>query len=172
MAALGRLPAVGDEVRVEGGGCCPWSRWTAAGCPGRPAQRRRRAPTTCTRTSERPLQIRNWPPPADAAARTVATMSAMSDRPRVLSGIQPTADSFHLGNYLGAVRNWVALQDTHDAFYCVVDLHAITAGHDPASCASGPGSARPSCSRSAWTRSGAPCSSSRRCPSTPSWPGC
>jgi len=52
-------------------------------------------------------------------------------RPRVLSGIQPTADSFHLGNYLGAVRNWVALQDTHDAFYCVVDLHAITAGHEP-----------------------------------------
>src|SRR5215470_18227753 len=59
-------------------------------------------------------------------------MTAMSDRPRVLSGIQPTADSFHLGNYLGALRNWVALQETHDAFYCVVDLHAITAGHDPA----------------------------------------
>ncbi|SRR5579875_65676 len=52
--------------------------------------------------------------------------------PRVLSGIQPTADSFHLGNYLGAVRQWVALQETHDAFYCVVDLHAITMGHDPA----------------------------------------
>ncbi len=47
-------------------------------------------------------------------------------RPRVLSGIQPTGDSFHLGNYLGALRHWVALQDTHDAFYCVVDLHAIT----------------------------------------------
>jgi tryptophanyl-tRNA synthetase len=46
--------------------------------------------------------------------------------PRVLSGIQPTASSFHLGNYLGAVKQWVALQDTHDAFYCVVDLHAIT----------------------------------------------
>jgi tryptophanyl-tRNA synthetase len=59
-------------------------------------------------------------------------MARMSDRPRVLSGIQPTADSFHLGNYLGALRNWVALQDTHDAYYCVVDLHAITAGHDPA----------------------------------------
>ena len=60
-------------------------------------------------------------------------MAAMSDaRPRVLSGIQPTADSFHLGNYLGAVRNWVAMQDTNDAFYCVVDLHAITAGHEPA----------------------------------------
>src|SRR4051794_39873317 len=54
------------------------------------------------------------------------------DRPRVLSGIQPTADSFHLGNYLGAVRQWVPLQDTHDAFYCVVDLHAITVEHDPA----------------------------------------
>jgi tryptophanyl-tRNA synthetase len=52
-------------------------------------------------------------------------------RPRVLSGIQPTADSFHLGNYLGAVRQWVALQDTHEAFYCVVDLHAITVEHDP-----------------------------------------
>jgi tryptophanyl-tRNA synthetase len=59
-------------------------------------------------------------------------MTPMSEaRPRVLSGIQPTADSFHLGNYLGAVRNWVALQDSHDAFYCVVDLHAITAGHEP-----------------------------------------
>jgi tryptophanyl-tRNA synthetase len=53
-------------------------------------------------------------------------------RPRVLSGIQPTADSFHLGNYLGALRQWVAMQDTHDAFYCVVDLHAITMPHDPA----------------------------------------
>ena len=53
-------------------------------------------------------------------------------QPRVLSGIQPTADSFHLGNYLGAVRNWVTMQDTYDAFYCVVDLHAITAGHEPA----------------------------------------
>jgi tryptophanyl-tRNA synthetase len=55
----------------------------------------------------------------------------MSARPRVLSGIQPTADSFHLGNYLGAVRNWVPLQDDNDAFYCVVDLHAITHPHDP-----------------------------------------
>jgi tryptophanyl-tRNA synthetase len=51
--------------------------------------------------------------------------------PRVLSGIQPTADSFHLGNYLGAVRQWVPLQDSNDAFYCIVDLHAITIDHDP-----------------------------------------
>ncbi|MGA1705945.1 MAG: tryptophan--tRNA ligase, partial [Candidatus Nanopelagicaceae bacterium] len=50
---------------------------------------------------------------------------------RVLSGIQPTADSFHLGNYLGAIRQWVELQDFHDAFYCVVDLHALTVEVDP-----------------------------------------
>ena len=56
----------------------------------------------------------------------------MSERPRVLSGIQPTADSFHIGNYLGALRNWVPLQDSHDCFYMVVDLHAITVAHDPA----------------------------------------
>jgi tryptophanyl-tRNA synthetase len=56
---------------------------------------------------------------------------AAGARPRVLSGIQPTADSFHLGNYLGALRQWVALQDDHDAYYCVVDLHAITVEQDP-----------------------------------------
>ncbi|WP_439676434.1 tryptophan--tRNA ligase [Embleya sp. MST-111070] len=54
-----------------------------------------------------------------------------STRPRVLSGIQPTADSFHLGNYLGAIRQWVPFQDSHDAFYMVVDLHAITVAQDP-----------------------------------------
>lgn len=62
------------------------------------------------------------------------TTAAVS-RPRVLSGIQPTADSFHLGNYLGAVRQWVGLQDDHDAFYFVPDLHAITVEHDPATLA-------------------------------------
>ena len=53
-------------------------------------------------------------------------------RKRVLSGIQPTHDSFHLGNYLGAVKQWVELQKEHDAFYCVVDLHALTVETDPA----------------------------------------
>jgi tryptophanyl-tRNA synthetase len=52
-------------------------------------------------------------------------------RPRVLSGIQPTADSFHVGNFVGALRQWVELQETHDAFYFIADLHAITIGHDP-----------------------------------------
>jgi tryptophanyl-tRNA synthetase len=46
--------------------------------------------------------------------------------------MQPTADSLHLGNYLGALRQWVALQDTHDPFYCVVDLHSLTLDTDPA----------------------------------------
>ncbi|MBO0873740.1 MAG: tryptophan--tRNA ligase [Pseudonocardia sp.] len=55
-----------------------------------------------------------------------------SRRRRVLSGIQPTADSFHLGNYLGALRQWVALQDESDAFYFIPDLHAITVEQDPA----------------------------------------
>ena len=55
-----------------------------------------------------------------------------TDRPRVFSGIQPTSGSFHLGNYLGAVRQWVGFQETHDAFYAVVDLHAITIPQDPA----------------------------------------
>ncbi|MFC9748230.1 tryptophan--tRNA ligase [Streptomyces niveus] len=59
-------------------------------------------------------------------------MFPMATRPRALSGIQPTAGSFHLGNYLGAIRQYVALQETHDAFYMVVDLHAITIPQEPA----------------------------------------
>jgi tryptophanyl-tRNA synthetase len=50
----------------------------------------------------------------------------------MLSGIQPTADSFHFGNFLGAVRQWVALQEDHDAFVFIADLHAITVEQDPA----------------------------------------
>jgi tryptophanyl-tRNA synthetase len=51
---------------------------------------------------------------------------------RVLSGIQPTAESLHLGNYLGAVKQWVDLQSGNDAFYCIVDLHALTVETEPA----------------------------------------
>jgi tryptophanyl-tRNA synthetase len=53
-------------------------------------------------------------------------------RPRVFSGIQPTSDSFHLGNYLGALQHWVGLQEEFEAFYCVVDLHALTVEWEPA----------------------------------------
>ncbi|HEV2343534.1 MAG TPA: tryptophan--tRNA ligase [Actinocrinis sp.] len=69
---------------------------------------------------------------ADRDEPNTQQSAAPPARPRVLSGIQPTADSFHLGNYLGAISNWVKLQDEYDAFYCVVDLHAITVEQDPA----------------------------------------
>ena len=52
-------------------------------------------------------------------------------RPVVFSGVQPTSDSLHLGNALGAIKQWVGLQDEYDAFFCVVDLHAITTAQDP-----------------------------------------
>jgi tryptophanyl-tRNA synthetase len=59
----------------------------------------------------------------------------MSDtnQPRqvVFSGVQPTSDSLHLGNALGAVNQWVGMQDDYDAYFCVVDLHAITVAQDP-----------------------------------------
>ncbi|TVT36464.1 tryptophan--tRNA ligase [Amycolatopsis rhizosphaerae] len=69
---------------------------------------------------------------SEAQENQVASTAGTAEaRLRVLSGIQPTADSFHLGNYLGALRQWVRLQDTHDTFYMVVDLHAITVEQDP-----------------------------------------
>jgi tryptophanyl-tRNA synthetase len=62
----------------------------------------------------------------NASSTTLGDGAAKEGTRRVLSGIQPTAGSFHLGNYLGALQQWVALQDEADAFYCVVDLHALT----------------------------------------------
>ncbi|MCC2310168.1 tryptophan--tRNA ligase [Cellulomonas chengniuliangii] len=59
-------------------------------------------------------------------------MAPAPQRPRIFSGMQPTSDSLHLGNYLGALTQWVALQESYDALYCVVDLHALTVGPDPA----------------------------------------
>lgn len=50
---------------------------------------------------------------------------------RIFSGIQPTSDSFHLGNYIGALKQWVELQKGHDTFYCIVDLHALSGEIEP-----------------------------------------
>ncbi|WP_340537399.1 tryptophan--tRNA ligase [Nocardioides sp. GXZ039] len=61
----------------------------------------------------------------------VPTAPTSGARPRVLSGIQPTADSFHFGNYLGALRQWVDLQRDHQPFFFIADLHAITVEQDP-----------------------------------------
>ena len=54
----------------------------------------------------------------------------MSKKNRILSGVQPSGD-LHLGNYLGAIKNFVKLQDEYECFFCVVDLHAITTWQDP-----------------------------------------
>jgi tryptophanyl-tRNA synthetase len=55
----------------------------------------------------------------------------MTSKPRLLSGMQPSADSLHLGNYIGALLSWKELQETHDAFFFLADLHAITVPQDP-----------------------------------------
>ena len=60
-----------------------------------------------------------------------APTSKPTARPRVLSGIQPTADSFHFGNYLGALRHWVTLQEEFEPFFFIADMHAITVEQDP-----------------------------------------
>ena len=52
-------------------------------------------------------------------------------KPVIFSGMQPSSDSLHLGNYIGALTQWVALQDDYDAYFCVVNLHAITVPQDP-----------------------------------------
>ena len=61
----------------------------------------------------------------------MSASTAPAARPRVLSGIQPTADSYTLGNYLGAVRQWVALQEEFEPFFFIADLHALTVEQDP-----------------------------------------
>lgn len=62
----------------------------------------------------------------------MSEQTSTDTRQRVLSGIQPTADSYHLGNYLGALKQWIDLQDKYEAFYFIPDLHAITVQQDPA----------------------------------------
>ncbi len=52
-------------------------------------------------------------------------------KPNLLSGMQPSAASLHLGNYLGALTQWVKMQDDFNAYYVIVDLHAITVAQDP-----------------------------------------
>lgn len=65
-----------------------------------------------------------------------SNLSNKSGRTRVFSGIQPTGET-HLGNYLGALRQWVELQSTNDAVYCIVDLHALTIPKEPGEVANG-----------------------------------
>lgn len=60
------------------------------------------------------------------------SQSSVTDRPRSLSGIQATSGSLHLGNYIGALQQFVAQQETHDAFFFIANMHAITVEQDPA----------------------------------------
>ncbi len=64
----------------------------------------------------------------------MAKVKELMGKQRVLSGVQPTGN-LHIGNYLGAIRNWVECQKEYDNFFCVVDLHAITVPHNPATLA-------------------------------------
>ena len=54
----------------------------------------------------------------------------MQSKERVFSGIQPSGN-LHVGNYVGALKNWVAMQDEYENYFCIVDLHAITVPQDP-----------------------------------------
>ncbi len=70
-------------------------------------------------------------PASSMSAKTTGPAAPTARGRRILSGMQPTSDSLHLGNYLGALTSWVALQDEYDALYTVVDLHALTVAPDP-----------------------------------------
>lgn len=71
-----------------------------------------------------------WAPAFLTARRALEAPEATPRRQRVLSGVQPTGD-LHLGNYFGAISQWVGMQNEYDCFFCIVDLHAITVQHDP-----------------------------------------
>ena len=81
----------------------------------------------------------------------------MEQKKRIFSGIQPSGD-LTLGSYMGAIKNWVALQDEYDCLYCIVDMHAITVRQDPAE----PRSTLPA----VWIPRRTSCSSSPTCPRT------
>ena len=162
MAKLGQLPSVGDAISLELASSIPLTRsllrlsfGRRAGWPpgdtfvvhrldGRTSPRLALAVSASQegaggeKDSERPPQPWNNDRHAYSGPRSgkedLCLMPSHSgaSRPRVLSLAQPTADSLHLGNFLGALRQWVPLQEDHEAFYGIADLHALTK-HDRAS---------------------------------------
>ena len=108
-------------------------------------------------------------PPDDRLAAAMSQTAA--PRPRVLSGIQPNFQ-LHLGNYLGALRNWAQEQERYDNYFCIVDLHALTTCPEPERGAQQRPRARRRCSSPAASTPTRSCSScSRTCPRTPSSAG-
>ena len=89
---------------------------------------------------------------------------------RVFSGVQPTGN-LHLGNYLGAIKNFVTLQDTHPCLYCVVDLHAITVFQDPAELRHNTREVAAAFIAAGSTRANILFLIRRKCPNMPNWPG-
>jgi hypothetical protein len=95
----------------------------------------------------------------------------MAFKERVFSGVQPTGN-LHLGNYLGAITKFVALQDSHDCIYCVVDMHAITVWQDPAELTRNIREVTAASSQPASIQRSTSSSTRARFPSMRSWPGC
>ncbi|KAJ8761474.1 hypothetical protein K2173_001607 [Erythroxylum novogranatense] len=85
-------------------------------------------PRKCLMTS--PSLVRRFRRYCTFSLSQPITSPSSSVKKRIVSGVQPTG-SIHLGNYLGAIKNWIAFQDTYDTFFFIVDLHAITLPYDP-----------------------------------------
>src|SRR5579885_1345352 len=83
-----------------------------------------------SRKGKEKMSIRTATETPPASREQAAPTGEPGARKRIFSGIQPTG-SLHLGNYLGAVQNWVRLQDSYDCIICIVDLHALTIEYDP-----------------------------------------
>lgn len=119
---MARAPQVPFAVKMFSSKTTSSSLFRAAAIPGVSAQRFGSSILRTVHTRASPASMEQ---PAEASPTTTER------KKRVLSGVQPTG-SIHLGNYFGAIKNWVNMQEDFDAFYCVVDLHAITPGnHDP-----------------------------------------
>ena len=89
----------------------------------------------------------------------------MEQKKRIFSGIQPSGD-LTLGSYMGAIKNWVALQDEYDCLYCIVDMHAITCGRFRRTSEEEASSSSRSTLPAVWIPRRTSCSSSRTSPRT------
>ena len=101
-----------------------------AGGPSYFLQSSRQHPQQRQRRNDVRASVAEVDPADEEKFDTVASAITARRKPRVLSGVQPTG-LLHLGNYLGAIKQWVANQDRYDNYFCVVDSHAITSQHDP-----------------------------------------
>ncbi|KAG2488684.1 hypothetical protein HYH03_012685 [Edaphochlamys debaryana] len=97
---------------------------------GSQSGKRTQMPGVCCSSAAATSAVSTSAEPHAHPATATPTGEKVAQRKRILSGVQPTGRPT-LGNYLGAMRNWVALQELYDNYFCVVDMHAITVPHDP-----------------------------------------